>query len=141
MPPQDPPRLPRSRMDAIARLARRGAVVTTAALCLAMVAQFLTAGAAVFANPEWWVLHAAEVHWFDWLTPTTVVLAFVGRMSRPFKILSVLTVALVLAQYVTAGLRGSPNLGAGAALHPLTGFLLFWVIIELLRRAWMEARH
>jgi hypothetical protein len=105
-----------------------------------MIAQFLTAGAAVFANPEWWVLHAAEVHWFDWLTPTTVVLAFVGRMSRPFKILSVVTVALVLAQYVTAGLRGSPTLGAGAALHPLTGFLLFWTLTVMLRHAWIEAR-
>jgi hypothetical protein len=131
---------PPAALSRPARLARRAAVATAVVLCLALAGQFLTAGAAVFVNPEWWVLHAAAVHWFDWLTPVAVVLGFLGRMSGRVKALSGIIVALVLVQYVTAGLRGSPVLGGGAALHPLGGFILFWTVTELLRRAWAEAR-
>lgn len=121
-------------------MARRAAVAAALALSISMMVQLVTAGAAVFVNPEWWVLHGEAIHWFDWLSPVAIVLAFVGRMSRRFRILSGVVLALVFAQYVSAGLRESSVLGAAAALHPLTGFALFWAITELLRRAWTESR-
>lgn len=127
-------------LSRFAKKARLAAVVAAVALSLSMAVQLLTAGAAVFVNPEWWVLHGDAIHWFDWLSPVAIVLAFLGRMSRRFKILSAVVLALVLVQYVTAGLRDSASLGAAAAIHPLTGFALFWAITELLRRAWAEAR-
>ena len=115
-------------------------MASTVALALALMGQVATAGAAVFVDPTWWLVHAAMVHWFDWLTVAIVVLAFAGRMSRRFKVLSVTLVLLMLVQYVTAGLRDSAILGAGAALHPLTGFVLFWAVTESLRQAWAEHR-
>ena len=117
-------------------IARRAAMASTVALALALMGQVATAGAAVFVDPTWWLVHAAMAHWFDWLTVAIVVLAFAGRMSRRFKVLSVTLVLLMLVQYVTAGLRDSATLGAGAALHPLTGFVLFWAATELMREVW-----
>ncbi len=118
------------------RVARVLVAVACPVLVLALIGQVLTAGAAVFVDPKWWAVHAAAIHWFDWITVVIVVLGFAGRMSRRFKILSATVVFLILIQYVTAGLNGSPTLGAGAALHPLTGFLLFWVATELVREVW-----
>ena len=115
----------------------RPCLVTVACpvLALSLIGQVVTAGAAVFMDPKWWAVHAAAIHWFDWLTVVIVVLGFAGRMSRRFKVLSATVVFLVLIQYVTAGMSGSPMFAAGAALHPLTGFLLFWAATELVREA------
>lgn len=120
------------------RIARRAAVMASAVLAIALLWQVVSAGAAVFVNPEWWAWHIATVHWFDWLTVVIVVLAFVGRMSRGFKTLSGASVFLIFLQYATVGIRVSPTFGAVAALHPLSGFLLFWTLTELLRRGVRE---
>jgi len=122
------------------RIARRAAVAASALLVFALLWQVVSAGAAVFMSPEWWALHIATVHWFDWLTIAILVAAFVGRMSRGFKTLSGVNVALIFLQYATAGVRVSPTLGALAALHPLTGFLLLWSLTELVRRGYRELR-
>jgi hypothetical protein len=122
------------------RIARRAAIVATALLTVALLWQVVSAGAAVFVNPEWWAWHIATVHWFDWLTVAILVLAFVGRMSRGFKVLSGASVFLIFLQYATAGIRISPTFGALAALHPLTGFLLLWTLTGLLRRGVRESK-
>ena len=122
------------------RLARLAAVAAAAGLMLGLAAQLVSAGAAVFVNAQWWLFHADAIHWFDWLSVVMIVAAFLGGMSRRLKILSIAVIALVLAQYVTAGLRESASLGAGAALHPLTGFALLWSVVECLRQAWAERR-
>ena len=118
------------------RMARVLVALACPVLALSLIGQVLTAGAAVFVDPSWWAVHAAAIHWFGWITVVILVLGFAGRLSRRFKVLSATVVFLVLIQYVTAGLSGSPSLGAGAALHPLTGFLLFWAVTELVRVAW-----
>ena len=135
MPPDSPAPVAAGRRR---RLARRLATILGLVLALALTAQVIFAGAAVFIDPQWWAVHTAAIHWFDWITVVIVALGFAGRMSRRFKVLSATVVLLVLIQYVTAGLNGSPTLGAGAAVHPLTGFLLFWATTELVRQAWAE---
>jgi hypothetical protein len=122
------------------RIARRAAIAATALVTIAILWQVASAGAAVFVNPEWWAWHVATVHWFDWLTVAIVVLAFVGRMSPGCKALSGTSVFLIFLQYATAGIRISPKFAALAALHPLTGFLLFWTLTELLRRGVRELK-
>jgi len=114
--------------------------MAAALLTIALLWQVVSAGAAVFVNPEWWAWHIATVHWFDWLTLAIVVLAFIGGMSRGFKVLSGAGVLLIFAQYATAGIRISATFGAVAALHPLSGFLLFWTLTELLRRGVRELK-
>lgn len=132
--------VPGSPGPARVRVARRAAVTASALLAISLLWQMVSAGAAVFVNPEWWALHIATVHWFDWLTVAIVAAAFLGRMSRGFKVLSGTSVLLIFLQYATAGARVLPALGAVAALHPLTGFLLFWTLTELLRRGVRELR-
>lgn len=122
------------------RIARPAAVAAAVLLAIALLWQVVSAGAAVFVNPEWWAWHIATVHWFDWLTVAILVLAFVGRMSRGFKVLSGASVFLIFLQYATAGIRISPTFGALAALHPLTGFLLLWTLTGLLRRGVRESK-
>jgi hypothetical protein len=135
-----PGHVPGSPGPAHVRVARRAAVAGAALLAISLVWQMVSAGAAVFVNPEWWAMHTATVHWFDWLTVAIVVAAFLGRMSRGFKVLSGASVLLIFLQYATAGAPVLPALGAVAALHPLTGFLLFWTLTELLRRGVRELR-
>jgi mercuric ion transport protein len=131
---------PLPALVAYRRIARRAAVMATALLAIALLWQVVSAGAAVFVNPVWWAWHLATVHWFDWLSVAIVVLAFVGRMSRGFKVLSGTSVFLILLQYATAGIRTAPVFGVLAALHPLSGFLLFWALTELLRRGVRELK-
>lgn len=133
-----PPSTPVPNGKTAERFARRAAVCASALLAVAFTWQLLSAGAAVFVNPDWWAWHIATVHWFDWLAVAIVVLAFVGRLSRGFKLLAGAGVLLVFLQYATAGARASPALAAVAALHPLNGFLLFWTLTELLRRGVRE---
>lgn len=104
-------------------------------LALGLAAQVMFAGAAVFVDGAWWGVHLAAIHWVDWITVVLVVLGFAGGMSRRFKVLSVVVILLVLAQYVTAGWHGSATFGWGAAVHPLTRFLMFWAAAGGLGRA------
>ncbi|MEO8040294.1 MAG: DUF6220 domain-containing protein [Betaproteobacteria bacterium] len=138
--PPSPSRAVTGWRDRSAPLARRAALAASVVLGLGLAMQLVSAGAAVFVNPEWWLFHAEAVHWFDWLSPVAIVLGFLGRLSRRFKVLSVSVVVLVFLQYFTAGLRTSASFGAGAALHPLNGFLLFWAVTEMLRCAWAQRR-
>jgi len=123
------------------RIARPVAIAAAGLLAIALIWQLVSAGAAVFVNPDWWAFHTAAVHWFDWLSLVILVLAFAGRMSRRFKLLAAASVLLVFLQYGTAGIRTSLSLGAAAALHPLIGFLLFWTLTELLRRGALELKR
>lgn len=133
-----PAAAPASATPPRVRTARQAVIVAIVLLGIATIWQVLSAGAAVFVNPEWWALHLVAVHWFDWLAPAILVLAYVGRLSRAFKLWSAAGVALIFCQYVTAGVRTSMILAPLAALHPLTGFLLLWTLTELLRHGVRE---
>jgi hypothetical protein len=120
--------------------ARRALVASAALLCAGLLGQTLTAGLAVFVSPGWWARHREVVHWFEWLTPLALLLAFLGRAPRAVKGLAGLTIALLFLQYTTAGLRASGRLGL-AALHAVNAVLLFWCAAELARQAWRATRH
>lgn len=120
------------------RWARWIAVACAAGLLLGMALQLLSAGAAVFVDAGWWPIHAESIHWFDWLAPLALLLGFAGGLSARYRLLCAAVLALDLVQYLTAGLRESGSWPQAAAIHPLTGFLLFWAITELLRTAWAE---
>jgi len=116
-------------------VARRLLPATAALLALGLLGQFLLAGLAVFAGPGWWARHRDFVHAFEWLSPAAVLLAHLARAPRATKVLAWLTVALLFAQYATAGPGGSAGRAGLAALHPVGAALLFWTAAELARRS------
>ena len=80
------------------------------------------------------------MHAFEWASPLAVALAYAARASRAAKSLAWGTVALLLAQYVTAGLRERGGQQSIAAVHAVTAMVLFWTAVELARLTWREAR-
>ena len=115
--------------------ARRALATTAWLLAAALLAQVLTAGLAVFADPGWWARHLTFVHAFEWMAPLAVVLAYVARARRATKVLAWLTVVLLYVQYATAGLRATAGRQRWAALHAVSAVLLFWTAAELARHA------
>ncbi len=122
-------------MTARVRWARRALAAAAWLVVAGVLAQALTAGRASVVGPQWWVRHRDLVHAFEWLSPLAVALAYLGRAPRATTWLAWLTVAGLMIQYVTAGLRASPSLLAWAALHAVSALLLAWAAIELARHA------
>jgi len=117
------------------RWSRTALAVAAWLFAAALLAQIFLAGRAAFGAPGYWIRHKSFVHAFEWLSPLAVLLAYLARASRRAKWMAWLTVLLLLAQYVTAGLPRTPAGQPWAALHPVTGVLLFWAATELARGA------
>jgi hypothetical protein len=120
-------------------LARTALAATAWLLAAGVLGQLLTAGYALFVAPGWWARHRDFVHAFEWLAPLAVILAYVARTSRGTKGMAWLTVALLFAQYATAGVQGAAGRAGLAVLHPVGAAVLFWAAMELGRRARREA--
>ena len=118
-----------------ALIARRALEIVGWLLAVAVLAQTFLAGRAIFVGPDWWLPHRAFVHWFEWLSPLAVILAYVARVAPMTKALAWLTAVLLFLLYATAGSQSSLGHIGFAALHPVGGALLFWASIELARRA------
>ena len=102
----------------------RGALAATAALFAAgVVVQVFYAGLASFVGPGWWLRHRSFVHAFEWASPLAVALAHVARASRAARTLAWGTVGLLMAQYVTAGLRVRTGQQSIAAVHAVTAMV------------------
>lgn len=116
-------------------ISRRLLEITAWLLALAVLGQIFLAGRAVFVGPDWWQKHRDFVHTFEWLSPVSVILAYLGREPRGAKVLAWLTLVLLFFAYATAGLQSSLGRVGLAALHPVNAALLFWTAIELARRS------
>jgi hypothetical protein len=122
------------------RVAQQSLTVVGWLLAIAVLVQTLLAGRAIFVSPELWPSHRAFVHAFEWLSVVAVILAYVAGAARAIKTLAWLTVVLMFLQYATAGTQSSLGHLGLAAIHPVTGLLLFWTAIEMARRASSERR-
>lgn len=127
-----------SRTGKVALSARWTLLIVAWTFVAALFAQLFVSGLAVFVGPGYWLRHLAWVHAFQWFAPAALVLALLGRSSRAVKILSVLTLVLLSLQYTTADFRLVESRRMWAALHPVGGFLLLWIAIDLARRAWRD---
>jgi mercuric ion transport protein len=116
-------------------VSRRLLAIAAWLLAAAVLAQIFLAGRAVFVGPDWWQRHRAFVHTFEWLSPLSVVLAYLARATRPAKLLAWLTVVLLFLEYATAGWQSSLGKFGLATLHPVIAAVMFWTSVELARRA------
>ena len=116
-------------------ISRRLLEIAAWLLAAAVLGQIFLAGRAVFVGPDWWQKHRDFVHTFEWLSPLSVILAYLARAPRGAKVLAWLTVVLLFLAYATAGLQSSLGRVGLAAFHPVNAALLFWTAIELARRS------
>ena len=120
----------------------RAALVAVAWLfAAAVLGQIFLAGRGVFVGASGWEAHKSFIHAFEWLSPIAVLLAYLGRAPRAAKWLAWGTVALLFLQYVTADFRLVPARQPWAALHPVSGALLFWTAVELARQVRAASRR
>ena len=100
-----------------------------------VVLQVFLAGLGVFEAPSAFITHRDFGYAFGWLALVMLVLAIFGRLPRSHLLLVVGIIVAFAFQSVFVALRASaPVL---AALHPLNGFLILLLGVEVTRRAWM----
>lgn len=110
------------------------------AACCAI--QVYLAGLGVFAGPANFNTHSGFGYLFGLLTLVLIGLALVGRAPRRIVGASILLLVLFALQSVFILLwKSSPPNTALAALHPLNGFVIFFVAVALAwtTRGWLRA--
>lgn len=126
--------------DAATRTAARPAVRrAVAALAWAYVAflsvQLFLAGLGAFVGGGWFVQHRLFAQRVGWLVVPLALLAQLGRLPAPVRRRAWLALLLFALQFVTVALQYPLGTRVVSALHPVTGFLLFYVVLELARLA------
>lgn len=97
--------------------------------------QVFLAGLGVFSSATAFATHRDTGYTIELVVLVVLVLGIVGRAGRAQAGLAALALVLMVFQSVFVGLRGpAPEI---AALHPLNGFLIFFIAIVLARRAWV----
>lgn len=99
-------------------------------------AQVLFAGLSVFVSPSWWATHIEVGHMMGPLIFAQLILAFVARVPRNLRWLSVLVFALFALQYMYIQFAGLLGIGGLAAMHAVNALFLFYSALTLAQRAW-----
>lgn len=95
--------------------------------------QVFLAGMAIFVSPVWWRWHTRFVHFFELLPILLLALAFVGRLPRGTRWLTIGVFLLLVLQYASINVGRDLGLPAVAALHVVNALLIFWVAAALAR--------
>lgn len=99
-----------------------------------VILQVVLAGLGVFSDPRSFITHREFGYLLGMLTLVLLVLALASRAPRRVTGMCALLLVLFALQSVFIALRSSaPEV---AALHPLNGFLIFFVAITVTRAAW-----
>lgn len=124
---------------AIRTAARPGARRAVAVLAWAYVAflgvQLFLAGLGVFVGGGWFMQHRLLAQRVGWVVVPLALLAQLGRLPAPVRRRAWLALLLFALQFVTVVLQYPLGTRVVSALHPVTGFLLSYVVLELARLA------
>ena len=105
-------------------------------LVIGLAFQVFLAGLGVFAGAGNFATHRDTGYLLQLLPVLMAVAAGVGRLGRREVILPLVIVALFFLQSILIALRdASPAI---AALHPLNGFLIVYLAIQIARAAWVR---
>ncbi len=116
-------------------IARRAFPVLSWAYVAALGVQVFFAGMYVFAGARNIELHKNFAHVIGLLTILLVLAAFVGRVDRADKRLTLAVVGLLFVQGGLVHVHQFFNMPLVAALHPVNALVLTWVSVTLARRA------
>ncbi|HEX7057075.1 MAG TPA: DUF6220 domain-containing protein [Bacilli bacterium] len=100
---------------------------------ICVLIQVFLAGLAIFYGPDNWSRHTSFIHLFEYLPILMFILSFFGRIKGAARWLSFGLILLIMVQYATV--KGLPEVGYLAALHPVVALLIFWAAIVVIRRS------
>ena len=123
-----------SGLSVLARLARIFYAVLATVFVAGVLVQVFFAGMGGFGAD--WSYHLAFVHFLEPLPLLMLPTAFVGRLPWSLRLLPLLLIFLIGAQYAFANATVP-----AAALHPVNGFLILLTSLFIARRAWTAARR
>ncbi len=116
-------------------IARRSFPVLAWGYVAALGVQVFFAGMYVFAGARNIELHKNFAHVIGIMTILLVLSAFVGRVERTDKRLTLAVVGLLFMQGGLVHVHQLFNMPLVAALHPVNALVLTWVSVTLARRA------
>jgi hypothetical protein len=120
------------------RVARVAHHVIAWALVVGLGFQVFLAGLGVFSSASNFATHRDTGYILELLPVLLLVAAAVGRLGRRQILMPIVIFALFILQSVFVGLRDSmPEV---AALHPVNGFLILFLSVQLAREAWARSR-
>jgi hypothetical protein len=108
------------------------------ALVAGVAVQIFLAGLGVFAGASNFATHRDFGYFLELLPILILVAAAGGRLGRRQIILPVVIFGLFILQSVFVALRDSTP--AVAALHPVNGFIITYLAVQLAREAWARSR-
>ncbi|MEE3718094.1 DUF6220 domain-containing protein [Tumidithrix elongata RA019] len=110
-----------------------GFYAAAVAFNLCLIAQLFTVGVAYFQNPAWWNIHVWFVRGYSGLSLILLGWVFVTTFPSKIQRLVVSLPLLLGLQFVSIHLKSPLNL---AVLHPLIGFVLFYISSSLVHSVW-----
>ena len=129
-PTMEPPRkVVPSRLTVLARLTRMFYVLLSTVFAAGVLVQVFFAGVGAFGAD--WSYHLAFVHFLEPLPLLMLPTAFVGRLPWSLRLLPLVVIFLIGAQYAFAHATVP-----AAALHPMNGVLILRTSLYPARRAW-----
>jgi len=133
--PEKPSRkVVRVGLSVATRLARVFYAFLSVALAAGVLFQVFFAGMGAFGAD--WSYHVTLAHFLEPLPLLMVPAAFAGRLPWTLKLLPLVLVILIGAQYALAH-----AVVPAAALHPVNGFLILLTSLFIARRAWAVVRR
>jgi len=97
---------------------------------VSIVVQTFIAGLAIFTNYSYWTYHTTFVVWFQFIPILMFLLSFTGQFPKLIRWqVAGLFLLIVPFQYVSINI---PGLGA---LHPVIALVLFWLILNVIKKA------
>lgn len=116
-------------LSVLARIARIFYAVLSSFLVVAVLTQVFFAGMGAFGAD--WSWHLTFVHLLEPLPLLLIPVAFVGRLPWSLRLLPLVLLFLIGAQYAFANVAMP-----AAALHPVNAVLIFLTGLFISRRAW-----
>jgi hypothetical protein len=108
------------------------------ALVAGVAVQIFLAGLGVFSGAANFATHRDFGYLLELLPILIVVAAAVGRLGRRQIVTPLIIFGLFILQSVFVALRESTP--AVAALHPVNGFIIAYLAVQLAREAWARSR-
>ena len=119
----------------VANWVRVGFYTTAITFNLCLIAQVLTVGVAYFTDPAWWTIHVWLVRGYGELSLILLMGAFIAPFSDRVRSLAVSLPVLLGFQFCSIHLKTPLHL---EVLHPLIGFILFYVSSSLVHHVSRE---
>jgi hypothetical protein len=126
--------LTRVRLSVAARLARVFYALLSSVLAAGLLLQVFFAGMGAFGAD--WSYHVTLAHLLGFLPLLMVPAAFVGRLPWALRLLPLVVVVLIGAQYALAN-----SVVPAAALHPVNGFVILLTSLFIARRSRVAVRR